>query len=381
MHQFLACTVLFVVGLAVVLLSGCMTVPGPGNSVTKVSWGDPINGKEVFLFTLRNDKGVEAKISNYGGIITSWRVWDRHSKLGDVVLGYHELSGYLRSSPFFGCFVGRYANRIANAKFTLNGKEYTLAKNNGQNSLHGGPRALDKQVWDVVGTKAADGGASLELHYLSKDGEEGFPGNLNLTAVYTLTSDGMLRLDYTVTTDQDTVLSLSQHSYFNLAGAGDILNHQVQIYADKFTPVDANLIPTGELRPLDGSPLDFRRAEKIGARINADDQQIKLGGGYDHNYVLSKPEGQFGLAARVYEQTSGRLLEVWTTEPGMQFYTGNFLDGSITGKGGWTYQKRNGFCLEPQKFPDSPNQPNFPSCVLKAGETYKSSIGYKFSVR
>lgn len=380
MHNILVYAAFFVVGITALLISGCMTLPGPGNGVTKADWGDPIEGKPVYLFTLRNNKGVEAKISNYGGIVTSFRVRDRNNQLGDVVLGYDRLNGYLKSTPYFGCLVGRYGNRIAKAKFTLNGKEYQLAKNNDGNSLHGGIKGFDKVVWDVVSTKAVEGGAAIELHYVSKDGEEGFPGNLSVTAVYTLTADNMLRLDYTATTDQDTVMSLTHHSYFNFAGAGDILNHQVQIYADRFTPVDSTLIPLGELRSLDGSPLDFRRAEKIGARIEANDEQIKLGKGYDHNYVLNKPEGQLGLAARVYEETSGRLMEVWTTEPGMQFYTGNFLDGTITGKGGWTYQRRNGFCMEPQKFPDSPNQPNFPSCVLKPGQTFKSTIAYKFSV-
>ena len=380
MHNILVYAAFFVVGITALLISGCMTLPGPGNGVTKADWGDPIEGKPVYLFTLRNNKGVEAKISNYGGIVTSFRVRDRNNQLGDVVLGYDRLNGYLKSTPYFGCLVGRYGNRIAKAKFTLNGKEYQLAKNNDGNSLHGGIKGFDKVVWDVVSTKAVEGGAAIELHYVSKDGEEGFPGNLSVTAVYTLTADNMLRLDYTATTDQDTVMSLTHHSYFNFAGAGDILNHQVQIYADRFTPVVSTLIPLGELRSLDGSPLDFRRAEKIGARIEANDEQIKLGKGYDHNYVLNKPEGQLGLAARVYEETSGRLMEVWTTEPGMQFYTGNFLDGTITGKGGWTYQRRNGFCMEPQKFPDSPNQPNFPSCVLKPGQTFKSTIAYKFSV-
>ena len=381
MHNFFALASLFAVGISVILLAGCMALPGPGFGVTKADWGDPIDGKPVYLFTLRNSKGVEAKISNYGGIVTSLRVWDRNNQLGDVVLGYDRINGYLKSTPYFGCIVGRYGNRIAKGKFTLNGKEYTLAKNNDGNSLHGGIKGFDKVVWDVISTKAVDGGAAIELRYVSKDGEEGFPGNLTVTAVYTLTSENMLRLDYTATTDQDTVMSLTHHSYFNFVGAGDILNHQVQIYADKFTPVDATLIPTGELRSLDGSPLDFRHAEKIGARINSTDEQIKLGGGYDHNYVLNHPPGQLGLAARVYEETSGRLMEVWTTEPGMQFYTGNFLDGTITGKGGWTYLKRNGFCMEPQKFPDTPNQPSFPSCVLKPGETFKSTIAYQFSVR
>ena len=381
MHTFFDYAVLLSVGMAVVLISGCVTMPGSSNGVSKTTWSDPIDGKPVFLFTLRNDKGAEARISNYGGIVTSLKVRDRRGKLGDVVLGYDGLAGYLKSTPYFGSLVGRYGNRIAKARFTLNGKEYKLAPNNDGNSLHGGIKGFDKVVWDVVSAKATDGGAALELHYLSKDGEEGFPGNLSVTAVYTLTSDNALQLDYTATTDQDTVLSLTHHSYFNFVGAGDILNHQVQIYADKFTPVDATLIPLGELRSLEGSPLDFRHAEKIGARINANDEQMKLGKGYDHNYVINKPAGELGLAARVYEETSGRLMEVWTTEPGMQFYTGNFLDGTITGKGGWTYQQRNGFCMEPQHFPDSPNQSNFPSCVLKPGQTFKSTIAYKFSVR
>lgn len=367
-------------GAALLLLAGCETMPGSSNAVMKTPFGE-VDGKPVSLFTLRNDKGAEAKISNYGGIVTSLKVRDRNGKLGDVVLGYDSLNGYLKSTPYFGCLVGRYGNRIAIGKITLNGKEYHLAQNNDGNSLHGGLKGFDKVVWDVVGTRTVNQGASLELHYVSKDGEEGYPGNLSVTAVYTLTADNALQLDYTATTDQDTVLSLTHHSYFNFAGAGDILNHQVQIYADRFTPVDASLIPTGELRPLDGSPLDFRHAEKIGARINNADEQLKLGKGYDHNYVLNKPAGQLGLAARVYEETSGRLMDVWTTEPGMQFYTGNFLDGTITGKGGWTYQFRNGFCMEPQHFPDSPNQPNFPTTVLKAGQTYKNTITYKFSVR
>jgi len=362
------------------LFTGCETMPGSSNGVMKTSFGEA-DGKPVELFTLRNDKGAEAKISNYGGIVTSLKVRDRDGKLGDVVLGYDGLNGYLKSTPYFGALVGRYGNRIAKGKFTLNRKESKLAVNNGPNALHGGLKGFDKVAWDVVSSKAVDGGAKLTLHYVSKDGEEGYPGNLDVTAVYTLTADNALRLDYTATTDKDTVLSLTHHSYFNLAGSGDVLNHQVQIYADKFTPVDKELIPLGELRSLDGSPLDFRHAEKIGARINSSDEQIKLGNGYDHNYVLSKPEGQLGLAARVYEETSGRLMEVWTTEPGVQFYTGNFLDGKITGKGGWTYQFRNGFCFEPQHFPDSPNHPQFPTTVLKPGQTYKNTIIYKFSVR
>jgi aldose 1-epimerase len=297
-----------------------------------------------------------------------------------VVLGYDHLAGYLKASPHFGCLTGRYGNRIAKGKFTLDGKEYQLAVNNGPNHLHGGLKGIDKKVWAARAYQSALGPA-LELKYTSPDGEEHYPGNLSITAVYTLTHDNALRLDYTATTDKATIVNLTQHSYFNLAGKGDVLDHEVTIFAEKFTPVDANLIPTGELRSLDGSPLDFRQPQKIGARINSPDEQIKLGGGYDHNYVLSKPAGQLGLAARVHEPTTGRVLEVLTTEPGVQFYTANFLDGSITGKGGWTYQKRHGFCFEPQHFPDSPNRPNFPSTVLRPGQTYKNTIIYKFSAQ
>ena len=380
MHDFSNWTMLLFAALAAICLVGCETITTRPDDITKAAFGETPDGQKVDIYTLRNDKGAEARICNYGGIVVSLKVRDRNGKLGDVVLGYDSLASYIKATPYFGCLVGRYGNRIAKGKFTLNGKEYTLAVNNGPNSLHGGVKGFDKVVWEAtpLHTKL---GPALELKYVSKDGEEGYPGNLSVTAVYTLTDDNALRLDYTATTDKDTVLNLTHHSYFNFAGSGDILNHQVQIYADKFTPVDANLIPTGQLRSLDGSPLDFRRAEKIGARIKNDDEQLKLGNGYDHNYVLNKPAGQLGLAARVYEETSGRLMEVWTTEPGMQFYSGNFLDGTITGKAGWTYQFRNGFCMEPQHFPDSPNHPEFPTTVLKPGQVYKNTIMYKFSVR
>ena len=363
-------------GLATVYFTGCESMNSSANStVTKTDFGKTPGGQAVELYTLRNSKGMEAQFMTYGGIVTSLKVPGKNGKLDDVVLGYDNLNGYLKSTPYFGALVGRYGNRIANAKFTLNGKEYTLAKNNGENSLHGGVKGFDKVVWKVV--KAT--GNSLELQYTSKDGEEGFPGTLNVTALYTVTDDNGLRLDYTATTDKDTPCNLTQHSYFNLAGKGDVLNHVVTINADKFTPVDASLIPNGELRPVKGTPFDFTKPTAIGARINDSDEQLKLGKGYDHNWVLNKKApGTLTLAATIVEPTSGHEMQVWTTEPGVQFYTGNFLDGSITGKGGWTYQARNGFCFEPQHFPDSPNKPGFPTTVLKPGETYKNTIIYKF---
>ena len=380
MHNFSDWALLILAGLTALALAGCASPAGPPAQITKTAFGTLPDGTAVDLYILRNNSGAEARICNYGGIVTSLKVRDRGGKFGDVVLGYDQLAGYLKASPHFGCLTGRYANRIAKGRFTLDGKTYPLAVNNGPNHLHGGLKGFDKVVWTARPFQSSLGPA-LELKYLSRDGEEGYPGNLSVTALYTLTHDNALRLDFTATTDKATVCNLTHHSYFNLIGSGDVLNHEVTIFADKFTPVDATLIPTGELRPLDGSPLDFRQAQKIGARINQADEQLKLGNGYDHNYVLSKPAGQLGLAARVYEETSGRVMEVLTTEPGVQFYTANGLDGSITGKGGWVYQARNGFCFEPEHFPDSPNQPTFPSCVLRPGQTYKNTIIYKFSVR
>lgn len=366
-------------GVGAVLIAGCAT----SNSSKMKSYSNAVpfgtvDGKPVQLFTLRNGKGAEAQIMNYGGIVTALKVADKNGKFTDVVLGYDNLEGYLKSTPYFGALIGRYGNRIAHGKFTLNGKQYTLAQNNDENSLHGGVKGFDKVVWGVA--KATDN--SLELHYLSKNGEEGYPGNLSVAAVYTLTDDNSLRVDFTATTDADTVVNLTHHSYFNFAGKGDVLDHVVTINADKFTPVDGGLIPTGELRPVKGTPFDFTIPTTVGARINGDDEQLKLGKGYDHNWVLNQSApGVLTKAATVSEASSGRVMEVWTTEPGMQFYSGNFLDGTITGKGGWTYQFRNGFCMEPQHFPDSPNHPSFPSTTLKPGETYHNTIIYKFSVR
>jgi aldose 1-epimerase len=364
-------------------LIGCTTekhVSSGGGAIKQEPFGHAKDGAPVSVFTLRNGSGVEAKILNYGGLVISLKVPDRNGKMGDVVLGYDNLPQYLKSTPYFGAMVGRYGNRIAKGQFTLDGRQYTLATNNGINALHGGLVGFDKVVWtpSIVNTTE---GAGLKLHYVSHDGEEGFPGNLDVTAVYRLTDDNGLRLDYTATTDKATVLNLTQHSYFNLAGHGNNLEHVVMINADKFTPVDKTLIPTGELRPVEGTPFDFRKPTPIGARIGQDEEQLKIGNGYDHNWVLNKPMHQLALAARVSEPTSGRVLEVFTTEPGLQFYTGNFLDGSLTGKYGWNYKFRSAFCMEPQHFPDSPNHPEFPSTVLKPGQTYKHTLIYKFSVQ
>jgi aldose 1-epimerase len=286
---------------------------------------------------------------------------------------------YVSNSPYFGCLVGRFGNRIANGKFSLDGQTYQLARNNGVNALHGGIRGFDKVVWRATPVLTTNGPA-LELTYVSRDGEEGYPGELTVTAVYTLTRNNELRLDYSARTTKPTVVNLTQHSYFNLAGRGDILGHVMMINADRFTPVNQSLIPTGELRPLDGSPLDFRKPTRIGDRIARQDQQLVYGLGYDHNYVVNKPAGELGLAARVFEPASGRVLEVLSTEPGVQFYSGNFLDGQLVGKDQQTYPHRGGFCLEPQHYPDSPNQPGFPPTVLRPGEEFRSTIIHRFSV-
>jgi aldose 1-epimerase len=367
-------------GLLVLALGwfGCASNPSGPVQVSRRSFGQSPDGKEVSLFSLRNSKGAEALICNYGGIVTSLKVPDRNGTLGDVVLGYDNLADYIKDSPYFGALIGRYGNRIARGKFTLDGKEYTLVTNNYPNALHGGRKGFDKVVWEPTVLTGPEG-PGLKLTYLSKDGEEGYPGNLSVTVVYTLTEDNALKVEYTASTDKDTVVNLTQHSYFNLAGKDSILNHAVMIPADKFTPVDSTLIPTGELRPVEGTPFDFRTPTVIGARIKQDDEQLKFGGGYDHNWVINKPMGEMGLMARVTEPTTGRVMEVLSTEPGLQFYSGNFLDGTLKGKGGWVYQFRSAFAMEPQHFPDSPNKPEFPSVVLKPGQVYHNAIIYKFS--
>ncbi len=344
-------------------------------------FGKARNGDAVELYTLTNGKGMEATIMTYGGIVTSLRVPDRTGKLDDVVLGFDTIDGYLGDppAPYFGALIGRYGNRIAKGRFTLSGTEYKLAQNNGVNALHGGLQGFDKVVWKAK----SPGPQSLELTYFSKDGEEGYPGNLTSTVVYTVTDNNELKLDYSATTDKDTVLNLTNHSYFNLAGQGegDVQQHTMTINADKFTPVDETLIPTGELRSVDGTPFDFRQPKTIGERIDGADQQLKFGGGYDHNYVLNVSGAAPELAVRVTEPKSGRVMEVLTTQPGVQLYTGNKLDGKLRGKGGKAYLSRYGFCLETQHFPDSPNKPSFPSVALKPGERYQSTTIYRFSAK
>src|SRR5438477_517190 len=375
--------------MAVTIFSGAllMTTLSPAGaksqsgSTTKKSFGKTPDGQPADLFVLTNRNGSEVSITNYGGTVVSLKVPDRSGKIADVVLGYDNVEGYAEGKSYFGAIVGRYGNRIGHAQFVLDGKTYTLAKNNGENSLHGGVNGFNKAVWTAKTLSSKDG-QSLELSYLSKDGEEGFPGNLKVTVIYTLTDDNALRIEYSATTDKKTVVNLTNHSYFNLAGqgSGDILGHLLTIEADKFTPVDSGLIPTGELRDVAGTPFDFRKPTAIGARINEDDEQLKLGGGYDHNFVLRRKPGEpISLAARVVDPKTGRVLEVWTDQPGVQFYTGNFLDGSVRGKGGIAYTKRSAFCLETQHFPDSPNHPKFPSTVLKPGERYHTTTIYKFS--
>ena len=350
--------------------------------IKKRTFGTLADGSEVALYTLINDNSLKAAITNYGGIVVSLHTPDRDGNLGDVVLGFDTLDEYVTHNPFFGCLVGRFGNRIAGGRFTLQGVEYVLAQNDGQNHLHGGVKGFDKKLWAAKAIERPDGPA-LKLTYTSPDGEEGYPGTLSVVVVYTLTEDNALKIEYTATTDQTTVVNLTNHSYFNLsAGAADtILDHEMLLYADRCTPVDGTLIPTGELRPVAGTPLDFRTATRIGARIDEDDEQLKYGGGYDHNWIVNGPPGELRPAARVTEPTSGRVMEVLTTEPAIQFYAGNMMPPSMPGKGGRTYLRRGGLCLETQHYPDSPNKPDFPTTTLKPGETYQTTTVYKFSAK
>ncbi len=366
--------------LAVIVLFvfGCDKLTKYGEkkmSIKKQAFGKTADGKDVDLYTLTNANGLKTEIMTYGGIVRTLEVPDRDGNLGDIVLGYDSLDEYIENNPYFGALVGRCGNRIAKGKFTLDGVEYTLATNDGGNHLHGGVKGFDKVVWGAEPME--DGtGVGLKLTYLSKDGEEGYPGNLKCTVIYTLTNDNELKVSYEAETDKATVLNLTHHSYFNLGGhgSGDILAHELMLTADNFTPVDEGLIPTGEIKPVKGTLMDFTRPTPIGSRI----AQVK--GGYDHNYVLNSSDGSLALAASVYEPGSGRVMEIYTTEPAIQFYSGNFLDGSNKGKGA-AYNKHNGFCLETQHFPDSPNKASFPSVVLKPGEKYTHLTVHKFSAR
>jgi aldose 1-epimerase len=379
MNRLIKLTSLGTLLLTTLALAGA--TPQKGSTVKK-PFGKTADGQPVDLYVLTNKGGAEVSITNYGGAVVSIKVPDRNGKLSDVVLGYDTAEGYVNDKSHFGGIIGRYGNRIAHAQFVLDGKTYTLEKNNGENSLHGGLKGFDKALWEAK-TLSAKGAQSLKLSYLSKDGEEGFPGNLKVTVVYTWSDADALQIEYSATTDKKTVVNLTNHSYFNLAGqgSGDILGHLLTIQADKFTPVNAALIPTGELRDVAGTPFDFRKPTAIGARIEQDDEQLKLGNGYDHNFVIRRlADAVESLATRVVEPSTGRVMEVWTTEPGIQFYTGNFLGGKVPGKGGATYEKRSAFCLETQHYPDSPNKPTFPSVVLEPGALYHTITKYKFSV-
>ena len=341
--------------------------------ITQTDWGTSDN-KKVYLYTLTNKNGTQVKISNYGGTITSWVTPDSKGNKSNIVLGFDDLKGYLAHPPYFGATVGRYGNRIANAKFTLEGKTYTLAANNGKNSLHGGLKGFDKVVWDAA--PLADSTPSLTLNYVSKDGEEGYPGNLKVSVTYSLSDNDELKLEYNAETDKATPVNLTNHSYFNLTGdiSNTILNHAVMIDADRYTPVDTSLIPTGELKPVKGTPFDFTSPHKIGERIS------QVEGGYDHNFVLNKKGNSLEKVATITDSVSGRKLEVYTTHPGLQFYTGNFLDGTIKTSDGKPINQHAALCLETQHFPNSPNQPSFPSTILKPGEKYHTETMYKVSV-
>ena len=346
-------------------------------TVKKSDFGKLPDGSAVALFTVTNSKGAEARIITWGGILVSLKVPDRKGTLGDVVLGHDSLADYQADTgTYFGALIGRYANRIGNAQFSLNGKTYKLPANDSKNSLHGGTKGFDKRNW--TGREVPGG---VELTYVSKDGEEGYPGTLTAVVTYSLTEDNHLRIHYTATTDKDTIVNLTNHSYWNLRGDGDILANQLTINADRYTPVDAGLIPTGELKSVQGTPFDFRKATAVGARIEQSDPQLKLGRGYDHNWVLNRSGEGMQLAARVEEPTSGRVMEVYTDQPGIQFYTGNFLNGSVKGKGGKAANLRTALCLETQHFPDSPNKPSFPSVVLKPGARYDTTTEFRFSAK
>jgi aldose 1-epimerase len=353
----------------------------PQATTSRADFGKLSDGTTVSLYTLTNALGTVMTVTNYGGIIVSLKTEDRNGIFEDVVLGFDSLSQYEKSNPYFGCIVGRYGNRIAKGKFNLDGQTYTLAVNNGENSLHGGLKGFDKVLWQGEESTTEEG-AVLKLTYTSKDMEEGYPGNLQTDVTYTLTNNNELKIDYKATTDKKTVLNLTNHSYFNLSGdtRTDILGHTVSLAATKFLPVDKGLIPTGELKDVGGTPFDFTESHVVGERIDANHEQLKIAGGYDHCWVFDKVDGEAPVAT-VYDSSNGRFMEVFTSEPAVQFYSGNFLNGTLTGKYGTVYNKRFGLCLETQHYPDSPNQPKFPSVELSPGETYTSQTVYKFSVK
>lgn len=374
---------LIILAAVLIFSAGCLkTTPvSKGTTVLKESFGE-FEGKNVDIYTLRNSNGLEVKITNYGGIVTSIMVPDKNGKFDDVVLGYNNLQDYIDNNNYFGAIVGRYANRIGNAKFSLNGKEYELTRNNWNNILHGGVKGFDKVLWDA-GPVVGENSQSLRLNYMSRDGEEGFPGNLNVTVVYTLSNDNSLSIYYTAETDKPTVVNLTNHTYWNLAGegSGDILGHRLMLNAETFTPADRGSIPTGEFRSVEGTPMDFRKPTAIGDRIDSDYEQLKFSRGYDHNWVLNSTDSDDPApAATVYDPVSGRYMEVYTTEPGIQFYSGNFVNVSA-GKSGKPYRPRGALCLETQHYPDSPNRPEFPSVVLNPGEEYNTYTTYRFSVK
>lgn len=370
-----------VLSLALVTLScGPVETEDPGMRALETSEFGAVDGQPVKLFALTNDSGAEVGIIEYGGIVVSLKVPDRDGNLGDVVLGFDDLESYVADTPYFGAITGRYANRIAKGQFEIDGTAYELPVNNGPNSLHGGIKGFDKVVWK--GTPA-ESGDSVEFTYVSADGEEGYPGKLDAKVTYTWTDANELRIEYAAETDKPTVVNLTNHSYFNLrdGGASTILDHDIMISADHYTPVDATSIPTGEIASVEGTPLDFRQAMAIGARIEEENEQLGFGAGYDHNYVVSRESPGLALAATVHDAATGRTMDVLTEEPGVQFYSGNFLDGHHIGKGGVAYGHRSGLCLETQHYPDSPNQPDFPSTVLRPGATFSTATVYKFYTR
>lgn len=350
-------------------------------TIQKSTYGTTPEGERVDLYTLKNSNGVTVDIITYGGIITSLKVPNKQGDFENIVLGYDSLDLYVEKNPFFGALVGRYGNRIADAKFTLEGVTYSLAKNNGDNHLHGGKKGFDKVVWKASEEKEEDF-VALKLSYISKDMEEGYPGNLDVWVTYILTNDDILKVLYEATTDKTTIVNLTQHSYFNLSGdfSKTILDHEMTLNADHYLPVDSELIPLGELAPVQGTPFDFTTPKPIGADIEKDHEQLKIGLGYDHCWVLNGQNAGLRSIARVYHPESGRVMEVFSTEPGVQFYTSNFLDGTLPKKGGGFYAQRSGFCLETQHYPDSPNKPDYPSVVLNAGDKYTSETSFQFSV-